>query len=150
MEKLIKSITNTCEISFKGKSYEVLTKTWYSIEEDVNTQYIKCELSDNKVLVIIPDDTLIYIGQIIEDMDYLRKDENKLVYQNQEYSKVGEGHQFITRVEFGSIEKVEGKCEFEDFESDNHIISLGILTNKNNIRADVFAEIISLDEISVS
>ena len=40
---------------------QIIIKTWYSIKEDKTTSYIKCELNKDKVLVIIPDDKLIYI-----------------------------------------------------------------------------------------
>ena len=62
MEELIKSLNENTKVLIKGVEYIVKTKTWYSIVEDENASYIKCELSDGKVLVIIPDDDLIYIG----------------------------------------------------------------------------------------
>ena len=59
MEKLISRLNENTQIIVKGEEYIVKTKTWYSIEEDETTSYVKCELSNNKVLVIIPDDELI-------------------------------------------------------------------------------------------
>jgi hypothetical protein len=53
------------------------------------------------------------------------------------------------KIEFGNEEEVEDNCIFEDYESDSNIISLGILTDKNNIKADVYAEILKLDDIKI-
>ena len=106
MENLISKLNKDTQIIIKGEEYIVKTKTWYSIEEDETTSYIKCELNNNKVLVIIPDDELIYIGRIIENMRY----EDRIKYNDTLFSKTGDGHQFITKIEFGNEDEVEGKC----------------------------------------
>lgn len=62
MENLIRKLNKNTQIIVKDEEYIVKTKTKYSIEEDETTSYVKCELSNNKVLVIIPEDELIYIG----------------------------------------------------------------------------------------
>ena len=147
MKDLINKLIENSKI--KDKEYIVKTKTWYSIEEDTTASYIKCELSDNKVLVIIPDDELLYIGSIIPDMNYERLSKEKIKYNDIEFNKTGDGHQFITKIEFGREDEVEGKCIFEDYESDNNIISLGILPDKDNLKADVYADIIDLVDINV-
>ena len=147
MKNLIEKIKENSNLTIKNKNYQVKTKTWYSLEEDNEALYIKCELNNNKVLVIIPDDNLVYIGYVVENMNYIKTSETELEYNGKTYHKTGEGHQYIKNIEFGNINEVEGKCEFEDYESDDNIISLGILTDKNNIRADVFAEIITLGDI---
>lgn len=133
----------------RQEEYIVKTKTWYSIEEDKNASYIKCELSNNKVLVIIPDDELIYIGEVIENMQYERISEDSIRYKDIIFNKTGDGHQFITNIEFGNKDEVEGKCVFEDYERENNIISLGILTDKENTKADVFADILSMEDIQL-
>lgn len=149
MQNLINKLNKDTKIFIKGKEYSVKTKTWYSIEEDKNTSYIKCELSSDKVLVVIPEDELIYMGEIIENMEYERISNDKIKYKNNTFNKTGDGHQFITNIEFGNIEEIEGKCIFEDYESENNIISLGILTDKDNIRADVYADILDISDIEI-
>ena len=149
MIDLINKLVENRKIIINDKEYIVKTKTWYSIEEDPDTSYIKCELSNNKVLVIIPDDELLYIGSIIKDMNYVRLSEDIIKYNDIEFNKTGEGHQFITKIEFGKEDEVEGKCIFEDYESENNIISLGILPDKSNLKADVYADIIDLENIKV-
>lgn len=149
MENLISKLNKETQIIIKGEEYIVKTKTWYSIEEDEVTSYVKSELSNNKVLVIIPDDELIYIGRIIENMRYERMYEDTIKYNDKLFTKTGEGHQFITKIEFGNKDEVEGKCIFEDYESENNIISLGILPDKENVRADVYADILNIEDIEI-
>ena len=149
MEDFINKLNQNTKILIKGTEYIVKTKTWYSLEEDETASYIKCELSNNKVLVIIPDDELVYIGIIIENMNYERLSEDSIKYNNVLYKKTGEGHQIIKKIEFGNIDEVEGKCIFEDYESESNIISLGILLDKGNLRADVYADILNLDNIEI-
>lgn len=146
MISLINQIEEKCEMMIKGKRYNVITKTWYSIEEDENASYIKCELSNKKVLVIIPDDNYIYIGEVIDNMEYERLSQEKIKYNGVIFTKTGEGHQYIKSIEFG--ENVEGKCDFQDYESDNHIISLGYLTEEN-VRADVYADILNIKDVRI-
>lgn len=149
MKNLIDKLNQNTKIIIKSEEYIVKTKTWYSIKEDETALYVKCELDNNKVLVIIPDDELIYIGKVIEDMKYERISENEIKYNNIVFTKTGEGHQFITSIEFGDRNQVEGKCIFEDYESENNIISLGILPDKENVKADVYADILNFEDIEV-
>lgn len=149
LDNLVNNIVRDAKIVIKGKEYIVKTKTFYSIEEDDTTSYIKCELTEGKCLVIIPDDELMYIGEVIPNLDYEKVGEDKLKYNGKIFNKTGEGHQFITNIEFGDEEEVEGKCIFEDFESEDNIISLGILTDKGNEKADVYADILSIDDVII-
>ena len=52
MKDLISKLNKNTLMIINGKKYTVKTKTWYSIEEDKTVLYVKCELSNNKVLVI--------------------------------------------------------------------------------------------------
>lgn len=149
MEDLINNLKENAILVIRNEEYTVKTKTWYSLEDDESASYIKCELSNNKVLVVIPDDELIYIGEAFENLDYERISDEKIKYKNILFTKTGDGHQVITNIEFGVADEVEGKCIFEDYEAEENIISLGILTDKENKVADVLADIIELDEIQV-
>ena len=146
MEELLKQIKKNRTITIKGIPYLIKTKTWYSIEEDKTTSYVKCELSQNQVLVLSPADGIIYLGKVVEALPYQRVSEEEIVYRGEVLYKTGEGHQFITKIEFGKKEEVEGACIFEDFEANKKIISLGYLTERKK-RADVLAEILEIDDI---
>jgi len=149
MKNLISKLNKNAKIVIQGEEYIVKTKTWYSIEEDRSVSYVKCELSNDQVLVVIPDDELMYIGKVIENMNYERILKEKIKYNGVIFDKTGDGHQYITKIEFGEDDEVEGKCVFEDYEAGNNIISLGILTDKNNVRADVYADIINMEEVEI-
>lgn len=75
--------------------------------------------------------------------------EDTIKYNDKLFSKAGEGHQFITKIEFGNEDEVEGKYIFEDYETEDNIISLGILPDKENVRADVYADILNIEDIEI-
>ncbi len=149
MNELINKIKEGTKIYIKGKEYIIYSKIWYSILEDITVSYIKCELSENKVLVVIPDDNMIYIGEVIPQLNYKKISDNEISYNDRVFNKVGDGHQFITKIEFKGNTEVEGSCIFEDYENGDKIISLGILTDKNDEKADVYAEIINIYDIKI-
>lgn len=149
MKNLINRLNKNTLIMIKNKKYIVKTKTWYSIEEDETASYVKCELNNDSVLVIIPNDELIYIGKVIKDMKYERISQDRIKYNDTLFNKTGEGHQFIIKIEFGDENQVEGTCIFEDYETENNIISLGVLPDKENVRADVYADILNMEDIEI-
>ncbi len=138
MKEIIENLKENNVIVVKGEKYKIKTKTWYSIMEDESVSYIKCELSEGKVLVVIPSDNIIYIGEVIDNMNYQKTDDETIEYKNEIFKKVGEGHQYIKNIEFGEEELVEGKCSFTDYDGDDHVISLGYLEDKKK-EADVYA-----------
>lgn len=149
LDNLVKHLVKDIRIMIKGEEYNVKTKTFYSIEEDKSTSYIKCELTQGKCLVIIPDEELMYIGKVIPNLKYEIIDEEKIKCKGKIFNKTGEGHQFINNIEFGNENEVEGKCIFKDFESENNIISLGILPDKENMKADVYADILTMEDVTI-
>ena len=146
MEELINNIKESVKININGKDYIVKTKTLYGIEEDEDAYYYKCILNTGDTLVIIPDDDLIYIGKEIENLKFRRPEESVLFYNENLFVKVGDGNQFIKNIEFGT--GIEEKCIFEDFVSQDQIISLGYLPDEER-RADILADIIDIKNIKV-
>ena len=146
MEELINNIKENVKININGKDYIVKTKTLYGIEEDEDAYYYKCILNTGDTLVIIPDDDLIYIGKEIENLKFRRPEESVLFYNENLFVKVGDGNQFIKNIEFGT--GIEEKCIFEDFVSQDQIISLGYLPDEER-RADILADINDIKNIKV-
>ncbi len=146
MEELINNIKENVKININGKDYIVKTKTLYGIEEDEDAYYYKCILNTGDTLVIIPDDDLIYIGKEIGNLKFRRPEESVLFYNENLFVKVGDGNQFIKNIEFGT--GIEEKCIFEDFVSQDQIISLGYLPDEER-RADILADIIDIKNIKV-
>lgn len=82
-------------------------------------------------------------------MIYEKISEDTIEYNDKLFRKAGEGHQFITKIEFENENEVEGKSIFEDYETENNIISLGILPDKENVRADVCVDILNIEDIEI-
>jgi hypothetical protein len=146
MNKLLNEIKSFRKINIENEDYFVKTMAKHSIKEDDSVLYYKFEPSNDKVIIIIPDDNFIYLGEVIADMEYDRINENQIKYKNQIFNKVGAGTQFVKEIIFGTEEEVERDCIFEDFQLNNEIISLGILTDKN-VKADVYARVIDKNTI---
>lgn len=148
--KLIGEIKlNSC-LKIKDKEYIVHSKTHYTTKSDANNYYVKIKLSDNKILLIIPDDNLICLGEVIENMKYEEIDENSIKFKNEIYKKVGSDYQLVKQIEFGNSTNTEGECEFIDYENinGNKTISLGVLKPSNE-RADVYADVIDIKDIKI-
>ena len=147
MQNLIDNLKFGTRVLIEGKEYVVKTKTWYSIYEDNTLSYIKCILSNNRTLLIIPADNLTYLDKEIDSKKYKELSENEILYNNTVFKKIGEGHQFVTNIEFGDINQIEGECIYKNYEANGNNISLGILPEKGNIRADVYSHLINLNDI---
>ena len=99
MKELINNIKNNTHLTIKGEECTVKTKTWYSIEEDMSVSYVKCELSNNKVLVIIPDDELMYVGAVIKDMKYKRLSNDELEFEKMMEERMRDNFTAASRAE---------------------------------------------------
>jgi hypothetical protein len=148
-EEFINNIREGCKIRINGVLYDVLSKTHYSSKENPDGNHVKCKLSNNKVLVIIPDE-LIYIGEIDNNLPVNFIDDNSILVNNKKFIKTATGCQIVRYVDFGKDEDVERECEFIDYESEDgkRVISFGILV-ENNEQADVNAEIINISDIKI-
>lgn len=145
-EHLIDSINKDTILQVKNDSYHVLSKVFY-ISKNEKSKYVKLGLSENKCLVIIPSEKLLYIGEIIEPLPYSLEEEF-IQYNNSTYKNIGKDYQIVDHVEFGNI--YEKECDFSDYEeiNGNKIISLAILSVDQK-RADVLATILNIDQISI-
>ena len=145
--KFIEDIKYKSCIQIKGKKYIVYSKTHYTTKSD-NSYYVKIKLSEDKILLIIPDDELICLGEVIENMQYKQIDNDTISFREEIYKKVGNDYQLVKEIEFGDSTNVEEECEFIDYESENgnKTISLGILKPSNE-RADVYANVIDIEDI---
>lgn len=142
------SIQANNKLTIDNNTYDIISKTSYSLQNDPSAHYLKINLSDSKTLVIIPDDNIAYLGEIIPNLSYQRLNDDELIFNHAKYHKTGAGYQIISKIEFGNPDEVEGECIFEDFESeDGRIISLGIFANGQ--RADIVAQFIQPDDIGV-
>jgi len=147
-EEIIKNIVKNTNVNIQGEKYTVLSKAFYTTEEDQDVSYVKCKLDKNKVLVIIPNDELVYIGELNNNLIYKILDDANILLEGIKYTKVATGYQLVKNIEFGDDKDIEKECEFRDYEAEdgNTIISFAILKN-NSEQADIIAKIISITDI---
>ena len=147
MNLLINNIIDKKKVLINNIKYNVLSLTKYYTLEDKNEIYYKAVLSGHKILVIL-DDEVSYLGEIVPNLNYVKNQDGTITYNNRVYKLVGKGNQKVIEKIFGADEMIEKDCLFTDYECDENVISLGILTDKNNEIADVVAKYISKSEIN--
>ena len=145
--KFIEDIKYKSCLHIKGRKYTVYSKTHYTTKSE-NSYYVKIKLSEDKILLIIPNDETICIGEVIDNMEYKQIDKDTISFRDDTYKKVGSDYQLVKEIEFGDFTNTEGECEFIDYESKdgNKTISLGLLKPSNE-RADVYASVIDIKDI---
>lgn len=148
-EELIEKIKNNTELIIEAKHYKVLSKTFYITKNDTEHAYVKCKLSENKVLVIIPIDKMMYLGEINNHLEIITLDSNTIEYNSKVYHKVTEDYQLVKKIDFGIDTDIEKECAFIDYESEDNtsIISFGTL--ENNIQADIIGTIFDISKIEL-
>lgn len=144
---LIEKIKINCKLKIKNELYKVLSKSKYMTKESQTELYWKFKLEKNKILVVIPNDEIIYFGNEIEKTNSIDLMTNKFTYNNELYEKIASGNQIYLNTEFGT--PLETNCVFTDFENKKQtkVLSLAILGNNN--RSDIFAEYLQEQEIEV-
>lgn len=148
-QELINKIKENTILDINEKIYKVVSKVFYTVKSDSEVEYVKCKLDTYDVLVIIPDE-LVYLGKVIDNMQYEEIENGKILYNGKEYISTGSDYQLAKKIEFGNKVNTEGECQYWDYENEdtNTIISLAILT-ENNKRADILANIIDIKDIKI-
>ncbi len=149
MEKLLNLVKNQ-KIFINGEEFEVLSKTIY-ITQSSTDEYIKYILSAHKILVVIPTDEMIYIGEIVEPFEDKHNFSKEIKYKSNIFKKIASDYQVVKCVEFGNPQEVEGEVEWADYACDEMpeiYISCAFVPKINN-RADIVGKIINLDNIKI-
>lgn len=149
MLNIIEKMLEKKKIYINNIFYEILSIVEYNTIEEPENCYYKIKLSSNKTLVII-DEENYYYGNSYKKLEYKKIDDNSIEYINNIYNKVSSGSQRIKRIIIGELNDIEKECDFEDYEFENKVISLGVLTNENNLIADVYMEKISKDKLVIA
>lgn len=145
---ILEKIVEGCKITIKDKQYNVYGKTLYVTKNEPNNVYSKILLEDSNVLVIIPKEEIAYFGKNLGRIENFNSFNDVVEYNEKKYSLVNHDYQIVLKVEFGNILELEGEVEFWDYEIDNSVISVGIVS-RDRKRADVLAEYIPLSDIKV-
>lgn len=159
LESLLKNpstdkIISINDISKKIKGLVHLTsKNYFAL----NSSYYKLFFDDGSFLLVIPSEKEIYYSDHTESNISSIKDEdigNKDVisYKGKEYHLENkDDYQFVLKLIVGSPLEIEGECKFFDYyptTGQKEMLSLGWLS-KNNQRADINCQIISLSSVKI-
>ena len=145
MFKLIEAIKENSKIRVRGKDYNVLAKVLYVTESETQKWYAKIQLENHFVLVISPYDDYMYVG---DAMKCGFPSPETLEFEGNLYKKDADDYQMVKQFVFGDFLTMEGEVQFSDYSYEDKIISLGLLTRTGK-RADVYAEVIALEEVEV-
>jgi hypothetical protein len=148
-DNLVSKIIKGSRVEINNEIYDVLSKAHYTTVGNQEANYSKYKLDKKKVLVIIPSDELVYLGELNNNIQYKRIDKEKIEYNSVIYSKVAEDSQILKNIEFGEDSDVEKECDFIDYQSDDgkKIISFGVL--KNGEKADIIANVLFIEDVKV-
>ena len=148
MFKLIEAIKENSKIRVRGKDYNVLAKVLYVTESKTQKWYAKIQLENHFVLVISPYDDYMYFGYVGDAMKCGFPSPETLEFEGNLYKKDADDYQMVKQFVFGDFLTMEGEVQFSDYSYEDKIISLGLLTRTGK-RADVYAEVIALEEVEV-
>lgn len=148
MFKLIEAIKENSKIRVHGKDYNVLAKVLYVTESETQKWYAKIQLENHFVLVISPYDDYMYFGYVGDAMKCGFPSPETLEFEGNVYKKDADDYQMVKQFVFGDFLTMEGEVQFSDYSYEDKIISLGLLTRTGK-RADVYAEVIALEEVEV-
>ncbi len=148
MFKLIENIKENSEIEIQGKKYRVLAKVFYVTESEKQNWYAKIQLENHYVLVISPFDDYMYFGYVGEAMNCDFPTPDVLEFEGNIYNKDVDDYQMVKEFVFGDYLSMEGEVKFSDYSFDDKIISLGLITRTGK-RADVYAEVITIDDVRI-
>lgn len=148
MFNLIQSITESTKLLIKGIEYSVIAKVIYVTENEPIKWYAKIQLENHYVLVISPFDDYMYFGYVGIPIQCDFPTPNFLIYNGKTFNKEADDYQIVREFVFGDCLNMEGEVKFSDYSCDNEIISIGLITRTNE-RADVYAEQLSIDDITV-
>ncbi len=150
MFKTIDKIQQGTQITVCNEKHTVQTKTFYVTETEKNNWYAKFVMEDHSVLVIAPFDEFIYFGRIHNVFGASDSFTKKITYNNKIFEKQAEDYQIVKQLVFGDPLIAEGEVHYADYScetDENIIISLATVSRTKN-RADIIAQIITLEDIS--
>lgn len=144
----LNKVVEGSNIVIDNLSYKVLGKTFYVTEKDCSETYAKILLNNHNVLVVSLSDGVAYFGKNKGRLVGFDGYPETVNYDGAKYEKVSHDYQIVTKIEFGSPLEVEGEVEYWDYEADDKIISIAVVSRTKE-RADIVARYLSFDQILV-
>ncbi len=138
------------EIVICGKRFKVLSKTTY-ITMSSEDEYVKYILSGHKILVVIPTDQMMYLGEIKKPFELGKNFADTLEFEGFVFEQVASDYQVVMCVEFGNPQEVEGEVLWADYvceQKPETYISCAYVP-KTDDRADIVGKIIEPSDIEL-
>lgn len=155
--QLLANPSSNKTIIVNGNSKEILGMSRYTSKNMPEGEYIKIVFVDHSLMVILLlDQEIYYTDQAMGKLDTIQDEQigvlDTINYLGQEFELVNkQNYQFVIQKYVGSTSDIEGECKFSDYvpkDGTKSMLSLGILSHTGK-RADVFCELISLDDIRI-
>lgn len=145
---ILDKITEGRTILIENEKYKVISKVLYVTQNDPQAVYAKMILEGHNILVISPQDDIVYFGKNEGALPEFSQYGEKVLYKGKTFEQVNHDYQIVVGIEFGNPLDVEGEVEFWDYENDSDIISVAVVS-RSKARADVVAKYISLEDIVI-
>lgn len=136
------------KIEICGNVFDVLSKTTY-MTLDSTDEYVKYILSGHRILVVIPADEFVYLGEIVSDFEKGKMFSKELEYNGKTFTQIASDYQVVKFVEFGDPREVEGEVLWADYTCDddeNTYISCAYVP-KTDSRADIVGLVVDAKNI---
>lgn len=148
-DKLL-SLKQNDKIEINGNVFDVLSKTTY-MTLDSTDEYVKYILSGHKVLVVIPADELVYLGEIASDFEKGKTFSKSLEHNGKIFTQIASDYQVVKLVEFGDPREVEGEVLWADYtcDDDEHTYISCAYVPKTDSRADIVGIVIDAKNINI-
>jgi hypothetical protein len=147
--KLLDKIKLNSTIYYGKQKFKVLGKSCYTTQKTPNLIYAKILLDNHFVLILVPSDSVAYLGQNLGEIKEFNTYPSKVVYNGKLFRCINSDYQIVLKLYFGSPIEVEGEVEFWDYESnESDIISVAV-SSREGKRADVVAKYIDYYQIVV-
>lgn len=145
---LLDRIIDGSAIEVENHKHTVLGKGYYVTQSDFKTVYAKVLLDNHYVLVVSPSDSIAYYGKNYGKLAEFDSLNNIVTFNGKNFKKVNSDYQIMTRLAFGSPLEVEGEVMYWDYEADEDIISIAVVSRTQE-RADVIAKYVDLENIKI-
>ncbi len=145
---LLDKITEGASVKINGDGYKILGKVFYVTQGDPKSSYAKILLENHYVLVLVPSEKVAYFGKNKGRLAEFDLYPSKVEFEGKLYNQINHDYQIATQIVFGSPLEVEGEVEFWDYEVENLIISVAVVS-RDKKRADVVAQYIPYDNIEI-
>lgn len=147
-KEYINRINSNTKLEILGQKYDVLSKTSYYTKNNPEVSYYKMVLTNHKILLILLEDDMAYIGEVNNNLGYRKSDNETITLDNSVYKKIVEDYQYVNKIEFGDKSNVEFECDYTDYESEDGTTVISVATLRpENVPDDTIVKKLNIEDI---